>query len=91
MAPAPRPRARAARWDGFVPIAADGEPLPPAGLVAYAGDLLGRDGYDVVATRADGFGAADYEATGCTWLVESTWPVGDWLPELRARVDAGPG
>jgi alkanesulfonate monooxygenase SsuD/methylene tetrahydromethanopterin reductase-like flavin-dependent oxidoreductase (luciferase family) len=91
MAPNRPPLRRAARWDGFVPIAGDGEPLTPQRLADYCGDLLGRDGFDVVATRDEEHGAAEYEAIGCTWIIESAWPVQDWMVELRERIDAGPG
>ena len=51
MTPHRRPRERAARWDGFVPISGDGVPLTPQRLVDYCGDLLGRDGFDVAVAR----------------------------------------
>jgi hypothetical protein len=34
--------------------------------------------------------AADYEAIGVTWIVESAWPMEDWYEDLQERVVAGP-
>jgi alkanesulfonate monooxygenase SsuD/methylene tetrahydromethanopterin reductase-like flavin-dependent oxidoreductase (luciferase family) len=90
MAPFRRPLQRAARWDGVVPIDATGEPLTPEALRAYLAPLARPAGYEVVVARAEGATAAEYAAAGVTWLVDSTWPVGDWFGELRRRVLAGP-
>jgi alkanesulfonate monooxygenase SsuD/methylene tetrahydromethanopterin reductase-like flavin-dependent oxidoreductase (luciferase family) len=105
MAPYRRPLRRASRWDGVAPISADGTPMRPEDLAAYlatewpsakaTGAALGeaRAGggrADVVTARAPDTSVADYAAAGATWLVESTWPEGDWLLELRQRVRAGP-
>jgi hypothetical protein len=96
MAPFRRPLRRALRWDGVAPVAADGTPMAPEALAAYlatAGHEPQRAGghaVDVVAARAAGTTVADYAAAGATWLVDSTWPEGDWMTELRQRVRSGP-
>jgi alkanesulfonate monooxygenase SsuD/methylene tetrahydromethanopterin reductase-like flavin-dependent oxidoreductase (luciferase family) len=96
MAPHRRSLRRALRWDGVAPISADGTPLGPEQLAAYLeteapGGLAARTPVpDLVTGRAEGASVADYAAVGVTWLVDSTWPWGDWFTELRARVLAGP-
>jgi len=86
-APATAPRERSYRWDGIAPISVDGEPLAPSVLAAYLSDRpdSGSTGqpFDVVATRDPAFSAAEYEAAGATWLIDSVWPMGDWMSELR--------
>jgi alkanesulfonate monooxygenase SsuD/methylene tetrahydromethanopterin reductase-like flavin-dependent oxidoreductase (luciferase family) len=89
VAPHRRPLARAARWDGVVPLGPD-DPLPPAELAAYLDGLERPPGWDVVAARAPGVGADEYVDAGATWVVDGTWPGDGWVDELRARVRAGP-
>jgi hypothetical protein len=87
-----RPFARAARWDGVVPVSAEGEPLLPkavAEIVALVGRTPG-DGFDLVTARHWDAAAPEYEAVGATWLVEGAWPEQDWYADLRDRVAAGP-
>ncbi|MBK9180375.1 MAG: LLM class flavin-dependent oxidoreductase [Acidimicrobiales bacterium] len=97
MFPNRRPLRRAARWDGVAPVATDGNPLPPRAIAAVRAlvdaerSAQGRSGpFDVVATRAEGATDADYAEAGATWVVDSIWPVGDWLSELRDTITAGP-
>ena len=85
-APNRAPLARAARFDGVMPIGATGFPATPAELAGYLGDLARRDRYDVIAPwHPDVTDPNDYAEVGATWLVESTWPEDDWLAELRDR------
>jgi len=82
------PLRRARRWDGVVPIGSR-ELLIPEALASY----LGGDappGWDVVAPWGPGIPAQEYADAGATWLVQSTWPVGDWVDEFRKRVRRGP-
>lgn len=88
-APSRRPLARALRWDGVVPLGSDA-PLTPAGLDTYLSGVDRPDGWDVVVARDLDVPVAEYEDVGVTWLIDSTWPEGDWVPELRARVGKGP-
>jgi alkanesulfonate monooxygenase SsuD/methylene tetrahydromethanopterin reductase-like flavin-dependent oxidoreductase (luciferase family) len=88
VAPNRRPLDRARRWDGVVPIAKRAE-LSPDELAAYVGTPP-RAGWDVVAPWSPGVPAAEYADAGATWLVESTWPIGDWADDFRARVRRGP-
>lgn len=90
VVPHRRPLARARRWDGIAPIGSgtDGT-LTPEELRRYLGDAP-PEGWDVLAPWAPGHSAADYDGSGATWLIDSTWPEGDWLPEFRARVRRGP-
>lgn len=94
MSGAARPRRRALAWDGIAPVSGDGSPLTPERLAELVADVrrLGtpRPGWDVVAPWADGHEASDYEAAGATWLMESRWPVGDWVGELAELAAAGP-
>jgi len=87
-----RPFRRAAKWDGVVPIdVVTSGPITPGRLaecLAYMAPL--PDGYDVVATAMEDVPAGEYADAGATWLVESCWPVGNWMSELRDRVCAGP-
>jgi alkanesulfonate monooxygenase SsuD/methylene tetrahydromethanopterin reductase-like flavin-dependent oxidoreductase (luciferase family) len=87
-----RPLERAMRWDGFFPIGSSAL-LTPEGVAAYVasvGDGRRPDGWDLFAARTPGFPVADWEAAGVTWLVEGTWPVGDWVDEVRERIRVGP-
>ncbi|MBA3310845.1 MAG: LLM class flavin-dependent oxidoreductase [Nocardioidaceae bacterium] len=86
--PNKRPLARARRWDGIVPIGPR-ELLTPDTLAEYLGGDT-PDGWDVVASWAPGVPAADYAEAGATWLVESTWPVGDWEQEFHDRIRRDP-
>jgi alkanesulfonate monooxygenase SsuD/methylene tetrahydromethanopterin reductase-like flavin-dependent oxidoreductase (luciferase family) len=92
MWPNRAPLRRAARWDGYVPMGTEGF-LPPtdvAAALAAVRELGAGDRFDVVATRAPGTDAATYEAAGATWLIESCWPVGEWVDQLDAVIAAGP-
>jgi len=99
-----RPIARAARWDGFVPIkpGGDGSIRPEAAdlgqaaaqIAAVRGDL---DGYDMVvwsqvaASPAEVAEIADsYSEAGATWFIETAWPGPDWRQGIGDRVAAGP-
>lgn len=86
--PRQAPLRRARRFEGYAPIGADAALLPPE-VVADIADTLGGD-IDLVAFPAPGVPAAEYADAGATWLLESTWPEGDWLPDLRRRVGIGP-
>ena len=90
VAPHRRPLARAARWDGVVPLGPEGL-LTPAALADYLGGVGERpEGWDVVAARVPGAGADEYADAGVTWLVEGTWPDGDWVADLSATIRGGP-
>jgi hypothetical protein len=32
----------------------------------------------------------EYTSAGATWLIDSVWPVDDWVADLRGRITAGP-
>ena len=101
--PATRPIARAARWDGVVPIRfARRSLIRPS--VADIADVRERvtaargsaDGYDVVvwaevaARPADvPTLAAPYQAAGATWWIETAKPEPDWWEGVTRRVAAG--
>jgi alkanesulfonate monooxygenase SsuD/methylene tetrahydromethanopterin reductase-like flavin-dependent oxidoreductase (luciferase family) len=101
--PAPRPIARAARWDGFVPIRLADRALarPSAADIAQAGSQIAAqrgdlNGYDMVvwAEVADNLDAqaalfADYQQAGATWWIETARPSGDWWEGIQRRVAAG--
>jgi alkanesulfonate monooxygenase SsuD/methylene tetrahydromethanopterin reductase-like flavin-dependent oxidoreductase (luciferase family) len=101
--PAARPIARAARWDGVVPIRfAQRSLIRPS--VADIADVRERvtasrgsaDGYDVVvwaevaAQPADVPAlAAPYQAAGATWWIETAKPEPEWWEGVTRRVAAG--
>ncbi len=91
VAPNRLPLERARRCDGLAPIGPR-EFLTPEALAAYLGDdpNLNPPGWDVVAEWAPGHSAQEYADAGATWLVESTWPVDDWVEEFRGRIRQGP-
>lgn len=89
IVPHRRPIARARRWDGIVPLGPQGYTAPDE-LAAYLEGVERPPGWDVVAGWAPGVPADEYEAAGATWLVDSAWPEGDWVADIRARVTAGP-
>jgi alkanesulfonate monooxygenase SsuD/methylene tetrahydromethanopterin reductase-like flavin-dependent oxidoreductase (luciferase family) len=89
VAPHRRPLARAARWDGVVPLG-PAAPLTPAELADYLAGVDHRPGWEVVATLAPGVPAGEYRDAGATWLVEGEWPDGDWYRRLRTLIEAGP-
>jgi alkanesulfonate monooxygenase SsuD/methylene tetrahydromethanopterin reductase-like flavin-dependent oxidoreductase (luciferase family) len=90
IAPNRRPLARAARWDGVVPIVPPGGTPRPDELTSYLDGVEAPPGWDVVAFRAPGVPADEYAAVGATWLVDAPWPDGDWVPGVRARITSGP-
>jgi alkanesulfonate monooxygenase SsuD/methylene tetrahydromethanopterin reductase-like flavin-dependent oxidoreductase (luciferase family) len=89
IVPHRRPIARAQRWDGIVPLGPQGYTTPDE-LASYLEGVERMPGWDVVAGRAPGVAADEYAGAGATWLIDSTWPEGDWVADLRRRVTAGP-
>lgn len=88
VVPNRKPLARARQWDGVVPIGSR-EKLTPDGLASYLGETP-EHGWEVVAPWAPGVPAQEYADAGATWLVESTWPVGDWVQEFHDRIRRDP-
>jgi alkanesulfonate monooxygenase SsuD/methylene tetrahydromethanopterin reductase-like flavin-dependent oxidoreductase (luciferase family) len=84
-----RPLERALRWDGFFPIGSTAL-LTPQDIASYVGDRTRPEGWDLFAARTPGHALAEWEAAGVTWLVEGTWPEGDWVDEVRERIRIGP-
>lgn len=90
VAPHRRPLERAARWDGVAPIALPDGAMRPEDVVAYLQGVERPTHWDVVVPWCPGVAADDYTAVGVTWLIESTWPEGDWVADFRTRVRNGP-
>ena len=88
VVPHRRPLERARRWDGFFPISSDG-PMTADDLVTYVGADR-PEGWELMVAPPEQYDPADYEAIGVTWMVDSTWPVGDWIDEFAARIADGP-
>ena len=102
--PAARPIARAARWDGMVPIRFAGRSLvrPPASDIAAVRDqvLAARgsvSGFDLVVwaevapqPREVPALARPYAEAGATWWIETARPGPGWRDQVTARVAAGP-
>lgn len=86
--PNQRPLRRARRYDGVVPLKADGW-LGPDDLATYLGPERPA-GWDVVAPWQPGVPAGEYAEAGASWLIQSADPLDDWVPEFRARIAAGP-
>jgi alkanesulfonate monooxygenase SsuD/methylene tetrahydromethanopterin reductase-like flavin-dependent oxidoreductase (luciferase family) len=81
---------RAARWDGVVPMFADGRDLRPASPAEIADVVRDVDGrrdrsapFDVVvwAIAPDADVRRQYEQAGATWLIEGPAPGPDWLDD----------
>ena len=101
--PATRPIARAARWDGVVPIRFARRSLiwPSVADIADVRERVtaargSADGYDVVvwaevaAQPADVPAlAAPYQAAGATWWIETAKPEPDWWEGVTRRVAGG--
>jgi alkanesulfonate monooxygenase SsuD/methylene tetrahydromethanopterin reductase-like flavin-dependent oxidoreductase (luciferase family) len=85
-----QPLRRAARWDGVAPLGKSAVPTPDE-LADYLALHEQPPDWDVVAFQGPDIPAADYAAAGATWLIDSEWPVGDWVADLRARIRSGPG
>ena len=99
MLPARRPLARAARWDGVVPMKTGPEgvgfvtPDDVASIVAEISSLRGSlDGFDVVVNAGPPPTAsvAEFEAAGATWCITSMGEFPGWIDELREIVAGGP-
>ncbi len=101
--PAPRPIARAARWDGFVPIRFANRGLvrpTPADIAKVTGQIAAQrdamDHYDMIvwAEVADDPDAlaglfGEYEQAGATWWIETARPGEGWWEGIKHRVAAG--
>ncbi len=99
-----RPIARAARWDGVVPIRfADGRVVRPSVAdIAWTRDQVAAhrpelDGFDLVVwseivevSPAGDQLLRDYQSAGATWWIETGRPAPDWWSELTERVRMGP-
>jgi alkanesulfonate monooxygenase SsuD/methylene tetrahydromethanopterin reductase-like flavin-dependent oxidoreductase (luciferase family) len=83
-----RPLRRAMRWDGFFPIGSTSL-LTPQEIASFVGTDR-PEGWDLFAARTPGHTLAEWEDAGVTWLVEGSWPVGDWVDEVRGRIRPGP-
>lgn len=91
-APNRRPLRRAQRWDGAVPIGADG-PLSPEELAAHLARLESPvpEGWEVVVPRREGVPAAEYASAGATWLVADPHPTGEgWEARITELISRGP-
>lgn len=89
VAPHRRPLARAARWDGVVPLGQTAV-LTPAELAGYLDVVERPAGWEVVAFWAPEVPPAEYRDAGASWLVDGAWPTGDWVDDLRGRIRKGP-
>jgi alkanesulfonate monooxygenase SsuD/methylene tetrahydromethanopterin reductase-like flavin-dependent oxidoreductase (luciferase family) len=102
--PARRPVARAARWDGMVPIRFADRRLvrPPASDIAAVRDQVtadrgSADGFDLVVWAEVAEQPAEvaalaqpYAEAGATWWIETAKPEPGWLEQVTARITAGP-
>lgn len=98
--PAPRPIARAARWDGTVPIHGRLRRVPAADMAAVRdritqlrGSAAGFD-FAVWAELEPTAGEVDailpaYQDAGATWWIESARPEPQWWQRAQMRVARG--
>jgi alkanesulfonate monooxygenase SsuD/methylene tetrahydromethanopterin reductase-like flavin-dependent oxidoreductase (luciferase family) len=93
------PLRRAARWDGLAPIRVGErgvEPVTPDDvremLSVVHKERDTDEPFDVVVWSVAGTtaGAAEYEAEGVTWMIDSASGETDWLEDVRRVIDAGP-
>jgi alkanesulfonate monooxygenase SsuD/methylene tetrahydromethanopterin reductase-like flavin-dependent oxidoreductase (luciferase family) len=89
VSPHRRPLARAARWEGVVPLGRD-DLLSPAQLADYLALAERPPAWEVVVGRGAGIPAGEYAQAGATWLVDGIWPRDGWVNELRATIRSGP-
>lgn len=89
IAPRRRPLERAAHWDGVVPLGPNGF-MTPAEVATYVESVDHPVNWEVIAPRAPGVPGGEYADVGVTWLIDSTWPAGDWVSEFRDRIRSGP-
>lgn len=89
VAPHRRSLARAARWDGVVPLGQTAV-LSPSELAGYLAGVQRPAAWEVVAFWAREVPPAEYADAGASWLVDGAWPAGDWVADLRARIRQGP-
>jgi alkanesulfonate monooxygenase SsuD/methylene tetrahydromethanopterin reductase-like flavin-dependent oxidoreductase (luciferase family) len=97
--PSARPIARAARWDGMVPINAEQDLVPAQELAAVhdrIARLRGSAGFDLVvwAGLEQAAGQVEavlpaYQQAGVTWWIECARPEADWWERTKARVSRG--
>ena len=94
-----RPLRRAARWDGVAPIRVGERGLEPVTpddvreMLAIVRELRETDEpFDVLMWVLSGTtaSAAEYEAAGVTWIVESASGEAGWLDDVRGVIDDGP-
>jgi alkanesulfonate monooxygenase SsuD/methylene tetrahydromethanopterin reductase-like flavin-dependent oxidoreductase (luciferase family) len=96
---------RAARWDGWIAVTVGEDGLsmamPPAELAEWAATIrteraaagLAAEPFDIAVYGQDGLGgytAADYEAAGATWWLESVSGLRGSVDDLLAISEAGP-
>jgi alkanesulfonate monooxygenase SsuD/methylene tetrahydromethanopterin reductase-like flavin-dependent oxidoreductase (luciferase family) len=90
---------RAARWDGVVPVYADGtdfRPVTPAEVAGIVTEIAGcretATPIEVVvwAVAPDAALRREYERAGATWLIEGPAPGSDWLDDAKEIAAAGP-
>jgi alkanesulfonate monooxygenase SsuD/methylene tetrahydromethanopterin reductase-like flavin-dependent oxidoreductase (luciferase family) len=97
MLPNRRPLRRSARYDGVVPMRADGRPMTPADVatvksyVSEHRDDGGSHEIVVVGGPESPAGYVEFEEAGLTWYVGGPDPEGEPVEESLDWVDAGPG
>ncbi len=80
---------RAARWDGVIcnlRVKGDYSLVTPAELRDWAGDLLGRPGFEVVTAPHPKHAAEEYEEIGVTTIIDAAWATPNWIEEFRQHL-----
>ena len=97
MWPNRRPFARAARWDGVVPMLRDWTEAPllrpdqVREVIAEVRRLRDDDTpFDVVMSGHWDHTAAEYAEAGVTWLIQSWNAEPGWVDQLRPLIEQGP-
>lgn len=92
VAPYRAPLKRAVRWDGVATLGMPQGYLTPSELATYLEGVDQPASWDVVVPWAPGVtDVSEYTDAGATWLIDGTWPEGDWVTEFRDRIRRGPG
>jgi alkanesulfonate monooxygenase SsuD/methylene tetrahydromethanopterin reductase-like flavin-dependent oxidoreductase (luciferase family) len=98
--PAAKPVARAARWDGMVPIspkAMEGGRILPEDVYEIRRTIDGiraesgiSGPFDIVVAGGDSEDPGEFEDAGVTWLITSRTPWGQTVEALLEEIEAGP-
>jgi alkanesulfonate monooxygenase SsuD/methylene tetrahydromethanopterin reductase-like flavin-dependent oxidoreductase (luciferase family) len=86
-----KPFARAARWDGVVPLSGEEQLMTPDDVAEVLALTRRGDGFDVVVAPRPGIAPSEFADAGATWLTASAPPWLDgWWDMLEVMAREGP-